>query len=54
MLYQIRVPHSDGILDRDLAHEQTIHPAKAELYELDSFILEMLRQPVVDPCSEIS
>lgn len=54
MLHQIRVPHSDGILDRNLAHEQTVHPAKAELYELDAFVLQMFRQAIIDARGKIS
>ena len=54
MLYQIRVPHSDGILDRDLAHEQTIHPAKAELYKLDAFVLQVFCQAIIDTRSKIA
>lgn len=33
LTHQIRVPHSNRILHADLPHQQTIHPAKGELYE---------------------
>lgn len=41
--YQVRIPHADSILHADLAHEQTIHPAKRELHELDILGLQMGR-----------
>lgn len=47
--YQISVPHSDSILDADLAHEQTVHPPKTKLDEFHAFVLEMFRQVGVDP-----
>ena len=33
--YQIRVPHSNGILNAYFAHEEAIHPPERELHELD-------------------
>lgn len=36
------VPHSDGVSDADLPHEETVHPPEGELYELDVFLFKVL------------
>ena len=39
--YHVRVPHADGVLERQLAHEQAVHPPEGELEELDTLLLKM-------------
>lgn len=42
--YEVCIPHSNGILHANLTHEQTVHPSKGELHELDILRLQMRRQ----------
>ncbi len=39
--YEVGIPHSDGILHADFAHEETVHPPKRELHELDVLCVQM-------------
>ena len=40
----VSVPQADGAPERDLAHQQVVHPAEAELQELHLLGLQVLEQ----------
>ena len=42
--HQIGIPHPNGILHADLAHQQAVHPPERELHELDVLGFQMRRQ----------
>lgn len=51
--YQISVPHPDSVFHRNFSHEETVHPAEAELDELDTLVLQMCCQISVNSGREI-
>lgn len=52
--YEVGVPHADNVLDAYFTHEEAVHPAKAELDELDALVLEVLGEGGVDAGGEIA
>ena len=51
MTHQIRIPHSDRPLYRNLTHQQAVHPPKGKLHVLDSLVFKVCSER---SCSSIS
>ena len=51
---EISIPHPNRILNRDLPHQQTIHPPEAKLHEFHTLSFQMFRQPDINPGREVA
>lgn len=54
LAHKVRVPHSDGILDTNLPHEQAVHPSKGELNEFDTLLFHVLGKGTINAARQIS
>jgi hypothetical protein len=50
--HEIRVPHADRVADRDLPHEQAVHPAERELHKFDALRAQVFVQRRVNARDE--